>query len=598
MKRRLAIVAILVLAAALRFTGLGWGLRHRPPLDERFFVSNAAHMLARGDLDHGFYQYPGLFYYILAPALLLVKDPLHNPAAYETARTLVAVFSVITVALTQSLGRRLFGTATGLTAAALVAVSPLEIRTAHEVRPDVLLECATLWAFLVFRRLGASRREDAAAGAAIGAATALKFSGALVVPSYIVQRAIAPGPKLRRIVLAGVVSLVAFAVLSPYTFLRGSASLQGMDDQLSFHFVERPAELGVAGTLRAYGGVLTDALGLPALVLVGLALLVGRRQWRTWLPLLVLPMVTLLVFSTATITQDRFLLPSLGIVAMLSGPVVEAAARRKAALAFLLGAGVAALPLIASIDYVRAIRKPITRDMAADWIEDHYPGGRVAMTVNASLGLDPARFEALPLGLLTPKTQLQALQCDLLVVGPGVESGMLRGFDRLFAAEPQTRYSGNRIRVLAVPDAIRPRYESIDLRRAHLSASQDEAALGSLRDADVTTAWRTAGGQAPGDWVQVDLPEARLLGRIEVVPPPDDWAQGADDLQVFVTEGPPKLSRCAMLPGRPGFGQQRAPYSQVLLLPEVRAISIRLVQVGRKSKPWGIAELRIDAYEP
>jgi hypothetical protein len=594
--RRAGLVALLLLAAALRFTGLGWGLRHRPPLDERFFVSNAAHMLARGDLDHGFYQYPGLFYYILAPVLLLVDDPLHNPDAYEVARALVAAFSVVTVGLAYSLGRRLFGTATGLVAAALVAVSPLEIRTAHEVRPDVLLECATLWAFFVFRRIGRSRREDAAAGVAIGAATALKFSGALVAPSYVVQRMIAPGPKLRRLAFAGLISIAAFAVLSPYTLLRGSASLQGMDDQLSFHYVERPEERGFLGTLGSYGNILVDALGAPALVLVGLGLFLGGRQWKAWLPLLVLPVAILLVFSTATITQDRFLLPAIAVVALLAGPAVEVAARRPLA-AGLLGVAVVALPLRTSIDYVRAIQLPITRDAAADWIESHYPEGQVAMTVNASLGLDPSRFEPLPLGMLTARTRLQALSSTVLAVGPGVERGALQGLDRVFVAEPATRYSGNRIRVFAIPDDLRPSYERLDLGYARLSASRAEGDLAELRDGDIVTVWRTDGAQVPGDWVEIDLPEPRVLGRIEIVPPPDDTGQSADDLQVFVTEGRPKLSRCPMLPGRPAFSQQRAPMSQVILLPEVRAISIRLVQVGRKAKPWAIAELRIDAYK-
>jgi hypothetical protein len=592
--RRAGLVALLVLAAALRFTGLGWGLRHRPPLDERFFVSNAAHMLARGNLDHGFYQYPGLFYYVLAPALLLVEDPLHNPDSYEVARTLVAGFSVVTVALAFVLARRLFGVTTGFVAAALVAVSPLEIRTAHEVRPDVLLECATLWAFIVFRRLGPSRREDVAAGVAIGAATALKFTGPLLAPSYVVQRMIAPGPKLRRMAVAGLVSLAAFAVLSPYTFLRGSASLQGMDDQLSFHYVDRPAELGFLGTLLAYGRVLEDALGAPALILVAAGLVVGWRQWRVWLPLAVLPLTILLVFSTATITQDRFLLPAVAVVAILAGPALETLARRPLA-AGLLALAVVALPLRESLEYVESIRLPITRDEAADWIERHYAEGKVAMTVNASLGLDPARFEPLPIGLLTPRTRLQVLDSTLLAVGPGVERGALQGLERVFVAEPVTRYSGERVRVYAIPEGVRPRYERLDLGTARISSSRSDRGLDAMRDGDVVTTWRTDGPQTPGDWVEVELPEPRVLGRIEIVPPPDDPGEAADDIQVFVTEGHPKLSRCPMLPGRGAFSQQRPPESQLLLLPEVRAVTIRLVQVGRKAKPWGIAELRIDA---
>jgi hypothetical protein len=94
--------------------------------------------------------------------------------------------------------------------------------------------------------------------------------------------------------------------------------------------------------------------------------------------------------------------------------------------------------------------------------------------------------------------------------------------------------------------------------------------------------------------VQVELPRPVLLGRIEIVPPADA-DEAADDLEVFASEGEPRLGRVPVLPGRPGIAQQMGPVSQVLLVPEARVLTLRLVQVGHKAKPWGIAELRLDA---
>jgi hypothetical protein len=480
--------------------------------------------------------------------------------------------------------------------AAVLAASPLEVRVAHEVRPDIPLHSAVLLALMAFRTVGPLVRGDVWSGAAIGAATAIKFSGALVAPAYVLRRLLVPGPKLRRLALAGVVSLCCFALLSPYTFLRGQSSIQGMDDQLSFHYEERPADAGLLGTAVAYAGILLRALGAPALLLASAGLFLGRREWREQLPLLALPVLTIAVFSTATITQDRFLVPALGAALLLAGPAIERLVAWSRS-AFAATAVVAvAIPLLSSVDYVRAILRPTTKDDAADWIETHLSGGRVVTSVNAAIGLDPRRFETLLVGRLDATTRLQAVHADVVVTGPGLEREVLAGLTKLFVAEPQTPYSGERIRVYGVPRDLRPRYARVSLGDARIEASENAAGVAAMIDGDARTAWRTATPQAPGAWIEITLPEPVLLGRIELVPPPDA-DEAADELEAYATEGPPRLGRMPTLPGRPGIAAQLtgAQVSQVLLVPEARVLTLRLAQVGRKATSWGIAELRLDA---
>jgi 4-amino-4-deoxy-L-arabinose transferase-like glycosyltransferase len=330
----LALACILALAAVLRFGALDWGLRHEPHVDERYFVENAGWMLEHRDLDHRFDEYPGLFFYLTLPVLAWFGPPRLGPDGYLAARALVAAFGVASVGLTCLLGTRLRGPFVGLAAALLSAVSPVAVQTAHMVRPDVVLEAFVLLAFLGFARVGRRASGDWTAGALVGAATAVKFTGVLLAPAYVVVRLLRPGRRVAGLALAGAASIAVFAVCSPYSVLEIGRALAGATTQVAYHYGERPrGAQSVAGMAWTYGLVLRKALGALALALALAGAVLGWRDWRRLLPLWVFPLTVVAVFSTAEVHHDRFLLPALGVSAILCAEGAGRLGRLRAAAA-------------------------------------------------------------------------------------------------------------------------------------------------------------------------------------------------------------------------------------------------------------------------
>ena len=265
MRERLAPAAalflVLLTAVALRFHGLAWGLRHAPIDDERYFVDNVARMLAERSLDHRFYEYPGLLFYVLLPFQALAGGS--GPPATYAARAVIAAFGVLSVALTFALARRLLGSApAALTAAALVAVSPLEVVTAHTLRPDVALEAFALLTLLALARLDGAWRADARAGAALALAISTKFTGVLLLPSFLAARA-CWARLARGLLVAGGVALALGVLFTPYAWLDPQAFLRGARYQVGFHYVGR-VEHGYLDNVAFYLGSLARGLGWPA----------------------------------------------------------------------------------------------------------------------------------------------------------------------------------------------------------------------------------------------------------------------------------------------------------------------------------------------
>jgi hypothetical protein len=591
-RQRALLAGILVLAAALRFTGLGWGLRHTPHWDERVFVENARAMVEEKSLDHRYYEYPALFFDMLVPILaLLPRETLAGPAAFLVTRSVVAAFGVLSVLLVCLLGTRLAGPAAGLSAALLLAASPVDVVTAHMVRPDVVLGSFALLAMLAFRRLGPDAKGDVVAGAAIGAATAVKFTGALLAPSYLLARLLAPGPRLSRIVLAGFVAVGLAVLVTPYAIIHYDAYLDGVRIQMGAHYKGRDVAPSYLKQVGFYLGVIPVAFGPLGALLLAAGLVLALREWRTWAPLVAHPLTTLMVLATAELRYERHLVPTTGILALLAGRAVAAVAERRPKAAAALTALAAALPLVASANYARQIARPNTKDRALDAVAASVPAGARIVTGVPDLGLDRGRYEVMTETRWEPDARILARDVDL-VIWPALDEPP-RELAPIAVFRSPEHYGG--LPVLLARTAAPPAYEAVRIEAASVSASENTGVLSALVDGRLETSWQTEGPQQPEQWIAVSLAQSIALARVTLSLGAQANLYG-QNLHLSVTENGKEWRRVPTVAGRPPVDEQLGTErSQVLLLDPMPARGFRIVQVGRRRKPWSIAELRVDA---
>ena len=593
-RRRLALAAILALATALRFLGLGWGLRQAPHHDEREFVENARRMVAERSLDHRFYEYPGLFFYLIAPALALLPAPAREGAqAYWLVRGIVAAFGVASVGLVFRLGERLMGPRAGLVAALLLAVSRADVVTAHMVRPDLVLGSFALLAAFTWLRLGPDPGGDWRAGAVLGAATAVKFTGLLLAPSYVLARWLAPGPRGSRIVLAGVAAVLVGLAFTPYALIHAAAFFEGIHDQLAPHYQGGSAPAGGGGLLWYYLRSVPWSFGGAAVVAMAVGLVAGLGPgWRRWAPIVLHPVVTIGVMSTADIGFRRQLVPTTGLLALLAARGFEAVARRLPGGSAWLAVLIAAAPAANAWRDAWALAQPGPKDRALDFIADHAPDeARIATAVD-NLGLDATRYEAVRFGRWEREGRLLSREVDLLVL-PADEAPAAAPLEQVrFPGRPGSD-AGDVLAVLWRPTSASTR-ESLRIDPRWL-ASSDPGDLAPLVDQRLDTLWRSEQPQRAGCYLEVAFPEPRSVSRVELVAGPR-LAESAPRLALLASDDGARWRAIETVAGRPALADQiRMPRSQVWLFDPVTTRRLRLVRQGGAVRRWAAAELRLDA---
>ena len=355
-----------------------------------------------GDLNPHFFNYPTLQFYLVSLVYyvyyLLGSEPLMSFVAYRyfvdatdliaIARGLGTLMSVGTVAVVAFIGRRLYGAAGGLLAAAFAALMPLSVRFAHLAITDTP---AVLWTALALlgavRIVQEGRRCDyLLAGVGAGLAAATKYpAGLVVLPVILAALLRCPAWKQSGLWCAVAATGLSFCATTPYVLLDFQAfwadfSAMGQEHLLAADWRVDPTWWHVLRYNLRYG------LGLGGLAALVAALgWIARQRRREELVLAAYVLACYALVGSAASNFMRYALPLVPAMAVLAvKPLVQPVFR-----ASVLAALVVAL-LAEPAYYAWKTRDLMsggdTREQARAWIERQAPGGAFLVHLPEGVG--------------------------------------------------------------------------------------------------------------------------------------------------------------------------------------------------------------------
>jgi 4-amino-4-deoxy-L-arabinose transferase-like glycosyltransferase len=402
----LVLLVLLVVGFVLRVDNNGYGLPYVYNVDEGSHFTARAVSILGGDWNPHYFQNPSAFTYLANFALRLrfgqraIEIFKIDPASiYITTRTVAALLCMLGVVAVFWAGRRLWSTGAGLAAAALLTFGFLPVTYSRIAVTDVgtLAPVALSMVGAVLAWEDGRRRWWLLAGAAAGVAVGFKYTAGLVllpVAIAAVASAVRGGrPALGRVALgafvAAAAALVAFFITNPYFFIEFSDAHRQLSAQAT-----TAGDFGKVGQtttgLPYYLGTLTWGIGwVGALAALAGALLELRRHVVRGLILVSFPLTLLVYLALQARFFSRWLLPAYPVLVLLAGAALVQAAdalaalwarRRKAQLAYLAPAALAVFVALAvaqdfgaDVRSARVLGKADTRQIAREWLVNHYP---------------------------------------------------------------------------------------------------------------------------------------------------------------------------------------------------------------------------------
>ena len=381
--------------------------------DEPIFMITALRMLVDGTLNPGWFGHPGstTIYLVAAIDAAVAAVGLtsgryadvtaFSHAAYADpamlfvpARVAMALIGTLCVWLTYALGRRLHGTATGLVAAALLAVNSLHIAWSQVIRTDIGASAFMLACLIFAVRVAEHRRlrDLLIAGAIAGFATATKWPAATVfvavIGAFLLASRSARLP-LWWLPASAATALVALFFASPFIFLDWQTVLANVGGEVKAGHLAHNGS-GFLGNLLYY---LSDPVA-GSMGMIGLALAIAGLGWSAarspasrWI-LLPSTLLFLGLICTQHIIWSRWVLPVMPMLAIGAALAIVSIARRlgnrTVIAAFALA--VSAVPVMAAVGQARE-RGNDTRAQAAAWSSANIPAGSRVVFEHLELSL-------------------------------------------------------------------------------------------------------------------------------------------------------------------------------------------------------------------
>ena len=419
------LMAIVLVGAAIRLTGIEWGRPFVYHPDEGVLVTAALRMVGTGDWNPHNFLYPSLLIDVEAGIVsvghavagwplaigqvgLFPSEAL--PAQFEfylAGRAVVATLGLITIVVTFAIGRRLGSNLAGLIAAAVVALAPIHIESSRFITTDVpvtLLCALTMWASIRAVDTVDRTRWWLVAAACVGFATSTKWNGIAmaIVPLtlYVTSR---PRPGGVRALLGSptpwlmvMVGMLALTITTPAVVLAPGEVAGWLSQQAANYSSGAYASLRGSGVVNGVGveilatvdGFGPVVVGLAVLGIVGL--LAARRPIELAMALFIIAYV--IILSIPILHYPRNALPALPFIAvgigLLPGRVMSIARHlrrshggpRSARSMAILRVGIAVLMMLAmvpalvtDVDGARRLGRPDTRSVAYAWILANLP---------------------------------------------------------------------------------------------------------------------------------------------------------------------------------------------------------------------------------
>jgi hypothetical protein len=228
--QRLVLAAVLGAAvwARLGALDLGWFMMDQArDAVEALKIVESGRLPLVGPIARDLYALGPLYYYLLAPAFWISKDP-------AVAVFLIGGLNLVAVYLTYRLGREFFSVTTGLVAAALYAVFPMAVISTRSMwNPGLVPFFTAVFVYATYRFMVGRRPWGlTAALAALACLLQVHLSSLALVLVFVTALLLfRPAVPWRHAALGAAIGLALFA---PYIAFEAMRGFQGVSDALRF----------------------------------------------------------------------------------------------------------------------------------------------------------------------------------------------------------------------------------------------------------------------------------------------------------------------------------------------------------------------------